>query len=164
MRVMGIDPGATHGAALIELPEGRGQADYIEHASTRDLDELLRLLTAWEPELVGCESVTTVYSRARFGAGMATALLNAERAVGDLRNECRKLAVPFVSVRAAAWRKLLTGNGSVGDQYIKSAVMLWVRGWPKRSNAHARDAAGVAFWAGVDMKGRKAVEARRRAG
>lgn len=46
------------------------------------------------------------------------------------------------------WRASLCGSRKATDALIGAAVPLAVQDWPKRSNAHERDAAGVALFCG----------------
>jgi len=141
--VVGVDPGAVNGIAVLDMagPTPR----ILSLGSCRDPRAVLEM-AAWRPVLVAVESVSAVFSRARFGAGMASALVNTARIEGQVLEHYRGLGIQVATCSAAEWRRALTGSGTARDARIK--VVLGMRGLlPGRTNAHERDAIGVALFA-----------------
>lgn len=168
MIVIGIDPGATLGVAV--LADGRTVRETL---TTRDLDAVLthvRLeakplpgLPSW-PIVVAIESAKSIYPRAGFTSRMATLLAAQQRQVGILAATAQELGCAVLEVECREWRKQLCGKMNAGDTAVSSALML-ARLLPKRSNPHTRDAIGVArhgwLWATRTDEGRAAVEMAR---
>jgi hypothetical protein len=57
--------------------------------------------------------------------------------------------VRVVTVDAATWRSALVGSRSPSDAEVARVIRLRVPNWPRVSNAHQRDAAGCALYAGL---------------
>jgi hypothetical protein len=162
--VLGFDPGATIGWAEV----GTGPR-FINGGSTRDLSLALSRIREWsgfflsakkdlpDPQfMVAVESVSKVYPRERFTSKMATALLLAERQAGEIVATARACGFDVLEVSAAQWRRSLLGAGRATDRVIAQRLPLIVNDMPKRTNAHVRDAVGVAAyadrWAKVNRK------------
>lgn len=108
------------------------------------------------------ERVCEVFSRARFGASMATGIANAQWIAGEIASAGRELlgSANVRTVQQEDWRKALFGAGSISlmfgaasrekgedeDDAIARLIPLAIDGWPASSNNHVRDAAGVALW------------------
>jgi len=148
MRVIGFDPGAHLGWVALDVARPGARAAWIAAGVLRGEARVrlaLELYIEHQPDAVIVEAVEAVYGRDRFGAGMASALLAAERLGGRLYQLAEDHGIPAHTITAAQWRKAITGNGRATDEAIKAAILLRCAGWPKRSNAHERDAAGVAI-------------------
>ena len=145
--VIGIDPGATIGLAAVT-----GAGDYLASSSADDLDVALEFVRRWsqtigaDKVLLAIESVKQVYPRERFTSKMATALLLAERQVGEIVATARHIGLDVLEVTAAQWRRAVVGGKSPSDARIKAVVSRVVKGMPTRSNAHERDALGCAVF------------------
>ena len=90
-------------------------------------------------------------------AEMASQLKNAD-ALGMLSAGIAwMLGYRIELVTPEEWRQALTGGRHADDKLVGAAVPLAIQGWPTRSTAHARDAAGVALFAArrVSMGPRK---------
>lgn len=152
--VLGLDPGSTTGFALVDT-SSRGTT-VLACGATRSprlvgshgavwLDG--QPLRCW-PALVAIETVTAVVPRARFGPGMATALVGAADVAGQLAGAATALGLPVLRVDAATWRQAITGHRQASDAAIRRALSRRLGDALPRTNAHARDAIGLAIYAG----------------
>lgn len=150
MRVLGIDPGKTVGLALLDV--GASQARFLD-ASALDaalLDGPLMFATfAPAPDLVAIEKVEHVHGSDRMGSSYAEGLARAAWVGGELAAAARAAGLRVITVEASAWRRAIVGSRTASDATIAKAIRLRVPTWPSKSNAHQRDAAGVALWAGL---------------
>jgi Holliday junction resolvasome RuvABC endonuclease subunit len=148
--VLGVDPGATTGWALVKVSLSVSGSQWLAAGAEREPSNVLSvmrgsMLTAGERiELVAIETIGTVFPRARFGAGMAKDLARASRIGGELAGAAKVMGLTVAEVEAAAWRRALTGRGAPKDRLVKLALGMVIK-LPARSNAHERDAAGVAL-------------------
>lgn len=141
--VLGIDPGPTsHGWAVICVHDLQ-TAEYLacgESEAVRGLP----FFTPVPPALCAIERPA--------GGGYSPAtvppLLETAYQAGILSGMARGRNLEVTPLCAADWRREVVGRGNAEDAAVKDAVTRIVRGWPKRSNAHQRDAAGVALAAG----------------
>lgn len=153
MRVLGVDPGATVGLALLEVRGG--VAWWCGDDSTRDA--LASDLVRDELDLVVIEKVGMVFASEGFSPWIATTLMRADRVAERIKVHFEQRRIPIREVAASTWRKHVIGKGNAGDALIRDTIELVVRDWPKRSSVHVRDAAGCALW------GARTVELERRA-
>jgi len=151
--VLGVDPGKTTGLAVLEFKGTR--VSYVEHATATDPIAVVLCdmfdrgdLADGKLDLVAVEIAERANNRARFGPSMATGLLQANEAGNELLLALVRAGYTGATakVTAANWRRFLCRRGSASDARIAAAVTRTVRGWPARSNEHARDAAGVAMY------------------
>lgn len=156
MIATGIDVGATIGIASFD-----GKV-MVAGGDTRSTEEVVAMLMGWAdgpPRIVAIEGIEGVYGRSRFGASMATALVQAARQAGELVAVARHAGHLVLEVPAARWRKGLCGKGAASDAQIKAALAPIIGS--KRTNAHVRDALGLArhawLWATETEEGREAV-------
>jgi len=139
--VLGIDTGPDqHAYVLLRFDHSHSIA-FVE------------LGMADTPTLGGLERTYTFAALERpagfaYKPAIVCALLKTAYEAGCVCGQLQARGVPVVPLCAADWRRDVCGNGSATDAVIKDAVTRLVRGWPKRSNAHHRDAAGVALAAG----------------
>lgn len=159
MRVIGYDPGATIGMAVLDVDGHR--ARLVDARVSRDTSCVEGDLTLWAPDLVAVETVSHVYPRARFSARMASAISNASLVAGRILGAAEGLGIPTVEVTAATWRKAIVGSGTASDARVKAAILGRIAGVP-RCSAHVRDAAGVALFAAL-RKLRKDIPCHRQA-
>jgi Holliday junction resolvasome RuvABC endonuclease subunit len=149
VKVLGVDPGAEAGVALVNVNQ-RGEAAFILGASTRaPLSDVESWLESYRPDLLAIESVTQVYSRQRFGSSMATALLASSKLVGHLLQMAKGMDIATAEATAHEWRSKVIGKRNASDAEIKAALMQRVALMPKRSSSHMRDAIGVAVFCGM---------------
>lgn len=142
--VLGFDPGATTGWAYLEV--SLAAATWIAAGAERDPSELLhRVQTTATLDLVALERVATVFPRDRFGTAMARDLAHASWIGGEIAGAVRMLRRAVAECEATEWRKALVGATSPSDAKITRALRMHLR-LPARSNAHERDAAGVALF------------------
>lgn len=152
LRVLGIDPGRRVGVALLEMTKaghasGVRLATWTDESDSRLSDELLREVMRADIDVVGVERVERVHGSARMGSSYAEGLARGNWIGGLLAGLARAQQVRVVTVEAREWRQALVGSRTASDAQVASMVRLRVANWPRRSNEHERDAAGVAIWA-----------------
>lgn len=83
----------------------------------------------------------------------ASALIDTAYMAGAISACARAAACRVVEMRPETWRAAIGAarktKGTDQDALVKAAVRSLITGWPKRSNDHVRDAAGVglaAYW------------------
>jgi len=152
--VLGLDPGSTIGVCVLDV--GAHQASLVSATCwNEDADEILSsklrelLWQSPRPELVAIERVYDVHGSARMGSSYAQGLALSNWIGGLLAGVARSQGVRVVTPPAGTWRKALCGSPRATDAQVKQMVRLRVPDWPARSNAHERDGAGVALWAGL---------------
>lgn len=164
--IVGLDPGPTRSAmALVRtLPMGR-----VLHLRSGMVPSQPDAMLAW---LQACGLPGTVtlareqvsgyaYAHVRSAALLATQDRGA-RFVGTAQAH----GYAVVEASAEQWRRQLTGRGAANDAAIKRALAPFVDGLPARTNAHVRDALGVALfaaWWGALPAAARAVAGPRRA-
>jgi len=147
--VLGIDPGPEQSGWMLVRATGGGAAHYVEAGvvPSRGRD-FARLLSRFQLAAVAVE-------RPRWHAREASPV--AMRAMAQQLVETMYVAARFIErvractppvhcleLPAAVWRKGLLGNGQSNDAAIKRALAPILK-LPKRTNAHERDAGGVAL-------------------
>lgn len=148
MIVIGFDPGATTGWAAIRIVGQRGI--YLDGGTVRGPEGLEGLELPWA-HFVVYEHVSKIYRRDDFGTGMATALGEASYLAGMIRGIMRGRGIPSAPCSAAEWRKALVGKARASDAEIKATLMPRIAAAPARTNAHVRDAIGVALYGGLRL-------------
>jgi len=155
--VLGVDPGVTIGWCVLACSPTGAQPGLVAAGSTRDPLEVP--WRSYGVALVAVELPEGFYpSAARKGVGgaelasKAAGIIGAARVGARLLGRAEEAGLRVLEVAAPDWRRALgvrTGGRRAEDvgQQIKRAIKLHVRGWPDRSNEHARDAAGVALFA-----------------
>jgi len=144
--VLGIDPGpSAHGWALLRVLDLQTAEWLALGVDKPDWYDALTLASfAVRPELVAIERPA--------GGGYSPAtvppLLETAYQAGILAGRALAAGLDVSPLCAADWRREVVGRGNAEDAAIKDAVLRLVTGWPKKSNAHHRDAAGVALAAG----------------
>lgn len=150
MRAIGIDPGAETGIAVMELRPG-ARFRWLDHVRLNPKAPALHLallINIWTPDVVAVEVPSGyVFEHQRGKDLLATGVL-----AGELIDRARTSGVEVVRASASTWRKALTGKGNAGDDLVRTALERRTDNMPKRSNEHARDAAGVAAYALLDAQ------------
>lgn len=92
------------------------------------------------------ERVRKVIPRDRFCASMASAIGDAQWIGGEVAATawCRGHGV--ATVRAADWRRRIVGSGAAKDASIAPVILASIEDWPRQSNEHVRDAAGLVLY------------------
>lgn len=160
MIVLGFDPGAWVGYALVDIGPRvpvllrAGKLRYDRDRSEVSGQELLEQALG-EPrsvDLVAIEKVVQVYPRQGFSTPMATAIANATRIEGRLFEAARTKNLETSGATAKEWRYAITGLISPSDAAIKSVLSRRVTIAPgERMSAHARDALGVSLYCGMRL-------------
>ncbi len=148
--VLGIDPGPTRCGWAFASREG-GRFIYRGGGLVASTVAALDALLAAHPSgLVGLEVVEGyAFAQARSSALVATS------AVAGILEGLAK-GRQLVKLSAASWRRIVLGLRSPTDAQIKEVVGRLVDGLPTRTNAHVRDALGVAIAASWTTRLRRA--------
>ena len=150
--IFGIDPGSTEcGWAMVDVSGARqtcaisyldkGTVDSTEDAFVHLFDEELSI----PPDIIAIESITPPGDEKAgfmFGAsGQFTVrhLLLTNKVTGELLVVARKRA-RIVEMTAGSVRKLTVGKHNAKDNVVKAGVDRYVRGLPRTTNVHTRDA------------------------
>jgi Holliday junction resolvasome RuvABC endonuclease subunit len=104
-------------------------------------------------ELVAIERVRGVAYGPK-GAGIVPHLIEASYACGGIAWLARSLGRRVLELTARDWRGVVLNKPHASDAEVKEAIARLVRGLPKRTNAHVRDAVGVGLGAAWLRNGR----------
>lgn len=147
-RILAFDPGSTRsGWCLVVSNDARPVV--VDFVAAGEVDstspEVCALLGELQPGVVAVEVLRGIAYPAK-GAGIVGNLASASFAAGLIAG----LATPVcdeavVEMTAREWRGSVLGKPNASDQAIAVVVPRLVRGWPKRSNVHERDAGGLAL-------------------
>ncbi len=159
MRVIGIDP--PQGYAVLDA----FSAEDVHHVAcgtfrNNPAADLVEVMREYCVERVGIERIEHVEGRP-FGMSVqyADALYHTGVARGEMRAASRYVfSLPPIEPTEREWREWLLGYArppkgceSTIDQLVAVAIPRRIKGWPKVSNKHARDAAGVALHVALGM-------------
>lgn len=151
--VLGVDPGAKlHGWCLLALAPGqRPRWAAAGHHDAASLGQAVRAETVGLGDVlisVVEKPAGYVHEPARGAALIETAFW-----AGALWQQLggTSLAGPCHLLSPEQWRRVVCGKGTPSDAEVKSALRVRLA-LPARSNAHQRDACGVA-WAWAQMSG-----------
>lgn len=177
---IGVDPGATVGLALMRHASSEARATsvvFVETTSVRGWAEAVSAIAGWvafigkcesNPKLIGVvERVEKVFPVQRknvkgISSRMASALVNSTECAVEIRSALRPLCELVLEVPAAMWRRGLLGSSSPSDAQVAEVISTL---YPSlgRSNAHERDAIGLArhglIWART-LEGRRALSTK----
>ncbi len=145
--VLSADPGRHCGLCVAAVPRiGRVEIMYLGTLRESAESVFAELARAFQPTLVAIEMTDKVFTRARFGASMATGIAKASALGGKLFATATMLGIPAVEVSAPAWRRAIAGKANASDRAIKAALTLRCGGRLARCSAHARDALGAGIY------------------
>jgi Holliday junction resolvasome RuvABC endonuclease subunit len=139
---VGIDTGPKSHAWGAVRRERDGLV-YVAHGSiTVGLDQpyqhgLLELLARMPRVAIECPQHA-------YSAATASPIIATARAAGELAGRLAVLGLQPVYITAADWRRELLGVANAHDAAVKAWLKQHVTGMPTRSNAHVRDALGLA--------------------
>ena len=149
MIVLGLDPGVTTGWARVRLEHGKRpvvldcgtfRSESARHAGKQFEVALAALPTS---TLYAIETLAGIAFPAK-GGGIVGALIAAAKVEERLRVLAEQSAHGGVyDLTAHQWRQAVVGKRAATTQQIADALALRVV-MPKRTNAHVRDAIGVA--------------------
>jgi Holliday junction resolvasome RuvABC endonuclease subunit len=148
--VLGVDPGPTsHGWALVHVT-GLDGGRFVICGECKDqpAENILRLVKTPSGLLAIEVPARFLPSNGTHYPAVAGALMGTTYQAGRLASIAEDRGLASVEMTAADWRREVCGKGAAKDGQVAEAVGRLVSGWPKRSNAHVRDAAGVALAAG----------------
>jgi len=154
MRLLGIDPGPTScGWALIAVETATFarslRVDWIDgNEITSSRSAFIGLLIAHRPDVIVIERPRwhgTDGADLKKTAGMAANLIETTYPAARFAEIAHCTGRPCYEIPAQTWRHGLLGRNSANDADVTRALNVFVRKMPKRSNAHKRDACGVAL-------------------
>lgn len=156
MRVLGLDPGATTGWGVIELPGASSGLPRVvacgsfrvenERAGDDALADLLDALPL--DSVIAVECIEGMAYPAK-GGGIVPSLLRAKGVEARMRRTCDIWLAPrrTLDLPAGVWKRALFGKNNVDDSLVARLLPMHLRDIP-RTNEHARDALGLAVAAG----------------
>lgn len=149
MQILGIDPG-TKKTGVTELRFDGSHFHYVWSGHVKNDDVHLRISSV---HLVGIEAP----GGSMFGGGARSAnVVRSSYWAGWFACIANGRGCRIVEATANEWRKAIVGRANAKDALIKSKVVPLIVGWPKASNSHVRDAAGMAMYAARMVAGRVA--------
>jgi Holliday junction resolvasome RuvABC endonuclease subunit len=161
--ILGIDPGSKQsGFAYLKAEKSaKGWDFHFIRKGRIENEKILDLVNGTHWDVLAIERVKGIVYGSKGGA--SGHLIDTADFAGELRGIGRMLArfagggKRVTSFTAREWRKALVGKANPENNEITPVVLRLVNGWPKRSNNHERDAAGVAAFGAlvVDSFGRK---------
>ena len=144
MRVLGIDPGSAHvGVAVLEFD---GERPIWTEAQTIKPGE-----ATWHwarGKLVGIDLVAIERPRQGFRPAGGH-IIDTSWVGGRVEAFAEVAGIERMILTSYAWRRRLCGNSNAKDHMVKEGLGEFLD--VPRSNAHTRDAAGVALVAGWEM-------------
>lgn len=159
--IVGFDPGSKRSAYGVIEVAGTAAQPRFSFLATGDIestgpaaDEFFARcapLHAAAGRIVAVEVVQGVIYGKK-GAGIAPDLFECKGADAMLCENVRWRGIDLVRLPAVRWRKAVADDAHATDAKIKIAVTRFLRGMPKQSNPHNRDALGVAIAVGMGMR------------
>jgi len=144
IRVLGVDPGSSH-VGMTVLDIGDSPTSWVSQETMRPEEFTPATFSTYKS---GCDvymvAIEAPVGRTGpwVGPVVQTALI-----AGEIFGICKTLGMRPQYVLCKDWRKMLCGKGNASDAEVKEALSREVC-LPVRTNAHVRDAAGVALVAG----------------
>lgn len=166
MRAIGVDPGSRRiaisaidvsdrcieyvNAITIEVDEGELNDRALARVRRSAAAALFTNATEHADTIVTVERVLHAYPREGMSAKMATAMVHTEWIGGLISSAAYSLfgeewADHVGTCGALEWRRAIVKHRAT-DHDVAQVITNGIRGWPKRSNAHVRDAAGIALY------------------
>jgi hypothetical protein len=152
--ILGVDPGACVGWALLTLDGHFHAAGSLDVAELGPRGIVLRLATlAPHGCHVAVETLEAVDHRPGFGPGMATDLCRTERLGGRIAQAFEDRGHVVLTPSAKEVRAHFFGQPSVDGAAVAALLAQRCPGWPKPRttgiDGHARDAGAVALYAAL---------------
>lgn len=146
VRVLGVDPGTAHvGLAVVEISPN-GQCYWIGARTIRP-EEISPALFSNYRTTMDVTFVAVEVPEGRNGPAIKF-LAPTARIAGECFGIARTLGFKAEYLLPREWRKPVTGKHNPSDKQIHDALDD-VMDLPTRSNAHERDAAGIAVVVGI---------------
>lgn len=157
MKILGIDPGPAESGWMTIWQRAKG----LQFANSGNVDSKRRafteLLDVEKPDVIAIERPkwqdhgrNAVATRA-----IASNLIETNYVVARFAEIAVARGIKLLEIPAQTWRLGLLRSRSPSDAQIKRVVVALVLGLPTRTNAHERDAGGVAI-AALRVVGTKA--------
>lgn len=155
MIVLAFDPG-THETGWCRV-DVRGTRPNPITITLVDLGNVESSVEGVWPLLAGADVVAVEVLRGIAypvkGAGIVGSLVSSSAVAGGIVWLARGGRFHVVETTAREWRGVVMGRPQASDAEIGRVIPGLVRGWPRRSNSHARDAAGLAVGTAWKMGG-----------
>jgi Holliday junction resolvasome RuvABC endonuclease subunit len=142
VRVLGVDPGPTRSGWALLSWDVSGRPAYVASGELASRgDDARALLEKWEPEAVAIEKCSGIF---RGAAGIP--LLETNWIGGMFAGLAISNGREVEEIKSADWRLALTGKRGATDGRVEEVLRGHVEGMPapRQTNAHERDALGVA--------------------
>jgi Holliday junction resolvasome RuvABC endonuclease subunit len=142
VKVLGIDPGPTTSGWALLAWDVSGRPAYVASGElTSRGGDARALLEKWEPEAVAVEKCSGV-----FRGAAAIPLLDTNWVGGMFTGLAIAHGWGVEEIKSAEWRLALTGKRGATDGEVERVLRGHVEGMPapRQTNAHERDALGVA--------------------
>lgn len=144
--ILALDPGSTSsGWCLVEA--SRSRAINVRALAMGEVEStpnaLRELLVERLPDVVAVEVLRGIAYPSK-GAGIVGNLVSSSFAAGVIVGLARAFELAVVEMPAVQWRRAVLGKANASDREIAWTIPRLVDEWPKRSNAHERDAGGLA--------------------
>lgn len=140
VKVLGIDPGSGHiGLAVIDVGD-QGFLEWVSCATVKPGEVTTAMLATYKMNDVAFVVVEAPVGRPGpwIGPVVDTAMI-----AGEIYGMAMCVGLRPTYVTCSDWRKVITGRHNASDAQVKVALEKRMV-LPKRTNAHVRDAAGVA--------------------
>lgn len=150
--IVAADPGTDFTAMVVVAPAPGGRIAFVKGSMVPStafaFSEFMRALSV-RPDAVAIERVEGyLYAHKR-----AAALLQSQWSGGELSGIARAMGCLVMAASATTWRSAVIGprkNGQRYDELIARALPTFVEGIDTK-NEHVNDAAGLAYWASVQV-------------
>lgn len=160
--VLGLDPGPDeNGWALVESIRRGGHPAFVAGGKVMSEGPALRwVLRRAEQQAAmdrrACPDLVVAIERPHWHGvardeaaqrAIGACLIETNYVVGRIAEMAEARGLAVLEIAAPVWRKRVLGKATADDAAIAQALPLVVSNLPKRSNAHVRDACGVAVGA-----------------
>ena len=147
MIVVGTDPGTSSTGWARVTVEGGGRlpvvVTYVDAGNVESKPSTLAPLLRGA-DIVGVECLEGIAYPQR-NAGIVTHLIASAEVAGIILGIACARGMRTMRMPAKTWRGLVCRKPNASDAVVKNVVLRIVRGLPKTTNVHQRDALGVAL-------------------
>lgn len=145
MIIFGIDPGPkTCGFAVLNCD--RFEATFVAKGTfPSNVDGVADAIERHGPVLLVALEQPAGYA---YSIERSKDLIETARVGGLINGIATLRGIEVKAFPATEWRRSVVGKGNASNKLISLVVPRQIKGWPKRSNNHERDAAGVALYVG----------------
>ena len=156
--ILAFDPGSAKSGwckvAVTGVRPSLVTLSYVESGEVLSTRDAVRSLIAnSEADVVAIEMLAGIAYPVK-GAGIVSALVASSNVAGMIAALAYAEGRQVAEMTATQWRRMVIGKGNASDKAIAQTIPRLVREWPKRSNVHERDAAGLAIATAWQMSSR----------